>query len=99
MTEFALSVLVYQLTHKSCSGTVYDYIYDFEGKEYVPYESRTPPFVFDKDMKFSDILVPTKDTYRYSYLLGTLIKVHRGVLFVGDTGTGKSVIMADALNS
>jgi dynein heavy chain len=89
----------FQIARFPNSGTVYDYVFDYESKEYVTFESRTPNFAYNKEMKFSDILVPTKDTYRYSYLLGTYVKVQRGVLFVGETGTGKSVIMTDALNS
>jgi dynein heavy chain len=89
----------FSITRFPNSGTVYDYVFDFEGKEFVSFESRTPPFVYNKDLKFSEILVPTKDTFRYSYLMGQFVQVQRGVLFIGDTGTGKSVIMADALNA
>ena len=80
------------------SGTVYDHFYDKESKEFRPWEEMTPGFKYDKALNFSEILVPTKDTTRYSYILGTLIEVNRGCLYVGDTGTGKSVIMSDSLN-
>eukprot|EP00961_Rhodomonas_salina_P154652 2083222-Rhodomonas_salina.1 len=79
------------------SGTVFDYLFDKETREFKQWEDITAPFEYKSDQTFSDILVPTKDTTRYSFLLGTLLEVNRGVLFVGDTGTGKSVIMADAL--
>ena len=80
------------------SMTVYDYVLDPESKEWVPWEHITRPFAFNKSLKFSDILVPTKDTCRYSYLLGTCVEVQRGFALIGDTGTGKSVIVVDALN-
>jgi len=79
------------------SGTVYDYVLDPETKEWQPWEEVTRPFIFDKNAKFSDILVPTKDTCRYSYLLGTCVEVQRNFALIGDTGTGKSVIVVDAL--
>ena len=56
------------------SGTVYDYVLDSHGKEWQPWEEVTKPFVYNPDVTFSDILVPTKDTCRYSYLLGTCIE-------------------------
>jgi dynein heavy chain len=80
------------------SNTVYDYVLDPESKEFQAWEEITRPFVYDKNLKFSDILVPTKDTCRYSYVLGTCVEVQRNCALIGDTGTGKSVIVADALN-
>jgi dynein heavy chain len=38
------------------------------------------------------------DTTRYSYMLRTIIASGRHVLFTGDTGVGKSVIVADSLS-
>jgi hypothetical protein len=45
------------------------------------------------------MLVPTVDTVRYSYLLEACLDVQRSVLFTGVTGVGKSVISAAALVS
>ena len=80
------------------SGTVYDYVLDPQSKEWQPWEEVTKPFVYSPDVSYSDILVPTKDTCRYSYLLGACIEVQRGFALIGETGTGKSVIIVDALN-
>ena len=81
------------------SGTVYDYVLDPETREWQPWEEITKPFKYDKSLKFSDLLVPTKDTTRYAYMLGTCLEVQRNFALIGDTGTGKSVIVADALFS
>lgn len=47
--------------------------------------------------KLSDIIVPTMDTARYSYLMDLMIKHQRSLLFIGHTGTGKSVYVKDKL--
>ena len=80
------------------AGTVYDYCVDIESKEFKPWEEITPKFVYDKTQPYSTILVPTKDTVRFSYIVEALISVDRGTLLVGDSGTAKSVIMVDCLN-
>ena len=47
---------------------------------------------------YFNILVPTMDTTRYSYMLRTILASGRNVLFGADTGVGKSVIVSDTLN-
>lgn len=41
--------------------------------------------------QFSDIIIPTKDSARYTFLLDTALQHGHPMLFVGPTGTGKSV--------
>ena len=43
------------------------------------------------DTHFADLIIPTVDTARYTYLLEKAIKHKQEALFVGPTGTGKSV--------
>ena len=81
------------------AGNVYDYCVDIESKEFKLWEEITPKFVYDKTQPYSSILVPTKDTVRFSYLTEAFTSVNRGTLLVGESGTGKSVIMVDCLNN
>eukprot|EP00796_Vickermania_ingenoplastis_P004622 gene4627-3332_t len=80
-------------------GFVYDFMIDFNTRMLIPWESKLSDFVYDEKTPFFDILVPTVDTVRYSYIAKTLIQCGRPILFNGQTGVGKSVIMADTLFS
>ena len=49
------------------------------------------------DLEFTQIVVPTMDTARYSFLLTSLLAASKPVLFVGPTGTGKTVYVQKKL--
>lgn len=54
-----------------------------------PWEKTIPPFEYNREQPFFEMLVPTTDTVRYGYLMEKLLSVRRSVLFTGDTGVGK----------
>ncbi len=49
------------------------------------------------DTKFSDIIVPTIDNIRSAFLIELLLKNDKPVLCMGQTGTGKTLTIANKL--
>nr|CCC95695.1 unnamed protein product [Trypanosoma congolense IL3000] len=80
------------------SGSVYDYTIDYNTRLFVPWEGNVGEFKYDPKIPFFDILVPTVDTVRYSTIAHTLIQYGKPLLFSGQTGVGKSVILMDYLS-
>jgi dynein heavy chain len=73
---------------------VYDYVFDPARMKWGPWLDRLEPkAVADSDADYSSIIVPTVDTLRYTFLLDALARHHHNCLFVGPTGTGKTVLV------
>ena len=62
-------------------------------KEWEEWEFLIPKFIFDPTIPFFDMLVETADTVRFSYLAELLFNANHPVMFTGETGVGKSVIV------
>ncbi|RXM97062.1 Dynein heavy chain 12, axonemal [Acipenser ruthenus] len=76
-------------------GLVYDYSY--EVCCIIALEQSINISLGYKNTKVQDIVVPTMDTIRYTYLMDLCIQHGKPLLFVGPTGTGKSVYVKDKL--
>ena len=57
-----------------------------------------PTFQYDAKTPYFDILVPTIDTTRYKYILENLMSAGHNVLFMSESGGGKSSITKSYLN-
>jgi dynein heavy chain len=58
---------------------------------------KVPAFVYDKEIPYFELLVPTSDTYKHSYLMEMLMGIEKNVFFTGITGVGKSSIVGSCL--
>ncbi|KAK9828903.1 hypothetical protein WJX72_002692 [[Myrmecia] bisecta] len=75
------------------TGTVYDYTFNKDTGRWQAWADTLGEVVIPEGAGFSDIIVPTKDSARYTFLLDTAIRHQQPIYFVGPTGTGKSVYM------
>ena len=48
-------------------------------------------------MPYFNLLVPTSETVRFSFILEKLISVEKSIYVTGATGTGKSVLVSNTL--
>nr|XP_060483981.1 dynein axonemal heavy chain 12 [Panthera onca] len=85
--------------HFDEKGLVYDYMYELKNRgRWVHWnELIKSAYLGEKHVKIQDIIVPTMDTIRYTFLMDLSITYAKPLLFVGPTGTGKSVYVKDKL--
>jgi dynein heavy chain len=81
------------------TDNAYGFYIDFTSADFTfkPWHEITPPFIFDKDVPFYNMLVPTIDTTRYSYILEKMLCNEKRVFITGGTGVGKSVMIRTLL--
>ena len=48
-------------------------------------------------LNYGEMIVPTKDSVRYKFLMSTLVTQRKSVLLTGETGTGKTVNISNML--
>jgi len=75
------------------SNSLYDNCFETKGNvgAFDMWEKKVPEYKPIPGGKFSQILIPTVDTYRYSWLMIQIMKLNKPVMFVGDSGTAKTV--------
>ena len=75
------------------SGDVFSFYVNFESRRLENWESIIPKFVYNAEVPYFDILVPTVDTVRFGFLMEKLVDVGHSALFTGTTGVGKVPVL------
>ena len=79
-------------------GTIYDYVYIVEKNEWKHWMDLVDKNeTFPKNMAPQEIIVTTIDKVRYSHMLKLFIDNMIPALYVGPTGTGKSIYIQNVL--
>jgi dynein heavy chain len=73
------------------TGCVYDYMFSIDTKKWIKWMDIIDKYEIDPKQTFSEIVVPTVDSVRNTYLMDLLLSHGKHVLMVGETGTGKTV--------
>ncbi|CAF1048753.1 unnamed protein product, partial [Brachionus calyciflorus] len=80
------------------NNTIYDYAYVHRNLGiWVKWSSLIDEFIIPKNVKPIDVFVTTIETYRQTFFLQKLLVKNYPVIFVGNTGTGKTSIMTNYL--
>ena len=77
--------------------TLFEYFLDVEQQKWVPWADKVPEYEHKLGLKFHEILVPTVDTVRNTWLLESMVAIKRPVVFVGETGTSKTATVQNFL--
>ncbi|KAJ8945230.1 hypothetical protein NQ318_011210 [Aromia moschata] len=80
-------------------GNVFSYYIDSETKRFLPWTDLVPEFELDSDIPLQATLVNTAETTRIRFFLNNLMDKKVPVMLVGSAGSGKTVIVAEKLNS
>jgi dynein heavy chain len=77
----------------------FDFYIDPIKGEWVLWDELVAPFDTEYEGLFANLVVPTAETTRQSYIMDLHVKAKKGVLYVGKAGTGKTVNIRNYLSS
>ncbi|KAJ1518663.1 Dynein heavy chain 7, axonemal [Coelomomyces lativittatus] len=87
-------------TSLPANQSAYDVVYTNAPNQWTSWlDQHGPISEIPQTAEFNDIIVPTKSTVRYDFLMNVLITHFKPMLLVGPTGTGKSKYIAKKLIS
>ncbi|GBG25533.1 Dynein heavy chain 6, axonemal [Hondaea fermentalgiana] len=81
----------------SAKGQIFDYFVDLREEELRRWDEVVPQFEYSTRVPFSQLVVPTMDTVRFSYVAEKLLAIRRPCFLTGVTGTGKTVLLQSLL--
>jgi len=78
---------------------IFEFCYDQAACGWVEWMRTVDTYAVNPEAAFAEIIVPTADTVRYTYIIDALVKNDKHVLCVGETGTGKTLNVMDKLSN
>jgi dynein heavy chain len=78
-------------------NTVFDLCFDLKKMMWISWTQTTDKYSVNKNLDFSEIIVPTNDSIRNNYFLHKYIKNNTHMLICGPTGTGKTINIINEL--
>ncbi|ETN24636.1 hypothetical protein PPTG_00868 [Phytophthora nicotianae INRA-310] len=77
--------------------SLYYNFFDLETRKWQPWESRVVSYTEPAPFNFSRVFVPTTDSVLYSFILASCMRTEKPILFVGESGTAKTVTIQSYL--
>ena len=78
-------------------NNLFDYFFDLGKLQWLPWKSIVSEYVPPEPFVFSKVMVPTIDTVRNRYFLNELVSNQQSILFVGESGTAKTIVIQNYL--
>jgi dynein heavy chain len=79
------------------TGLLYDYYFDLDMHKWEKWQTHVPAYEEPVPFAYYNIMVPTSDSVLYTYILDHIAAVQKPILFVGDSGTAKTVTIQNWL--
>ena len=76
-------------------GQVFDYYFDPMAIAFKPWAEKVDAYDTEYDGLFQNLVVPTAETARQSYMIDIHRKVRKGILLIGIAGTGKTTVITN----
>ncbi|KAI8850637.1 hypothetical protein BC829DRAFT_441991 [Chytridium lagenaria] len=80
------------------SNNIFCYYVDLKHRTFALWDDLVPAFNYSPEVPYFQMIVPTAETLKYSFLMEALLVSGYKTLFTGNTGVGKSIIVQDLLN-
>jgi dynein heavy chain len=80
-------------------NSYYDYYFNVKTKEFEQWTALYSSFEINQNLSYHEIIIPTKDSERSTYLVKMLLTNDYHVMLPGPTGTGKSINSYNLLTS
>ncbi|CAM6094963.1 unnamed protein product [Calypogeia fissa] len=78
-------------------GDVFQYTFNHVSMTWSTWMATIPQYICDPKTPFSELIVPTASSVGYKGVLHSLLMIAKHVLCVGNTGTGKTLVVRDKL--